>query len=203
MKTAPGCRLRRCTTFCASTGRLRICSRDITLPTLASLVFKCVVSDTTVTVSARPPSSSVTLWRVVVSTCRSTRSTTAVLKPASSTFTLYTPGWTLLRRKVPRPSVVVTCDVAVAPRVTVTVAPGITCFCESVTSPTRAAVPVCACAGRGNKNGQTTTQAATVQACNRDERGCVKASSKRSDKRQLVPAQRRSLRKSPRSVRLR
>ena len=88
MKIAPGCRLSRWTTFCASTGRLRICSRDITLPTLASVVFRCVVSDTTLTVSAMPPTSRMTVSRVTVSTCRLTRSTTAVLKPVSSTFSV-------------------------------------------------------------------------------------------------------------------
>src|SRR5688572_548232 len=177
MKSAPGCRLSRCTTFCASTGRLRICSRDITLPTLASEVLRCEVSDTTLTVSETPPSSRTMVSRLTVSTWRLTPSTIAVLKPVSSTFNLYMPCCTLLSRKLPRPSVTVTCAAPVATCVAVTVAPGITDFCASVTSPTSAAVPVCACAVRAS-NGKTTTHTARVQACSRSVRSLVKASSK-------------------------
>ena len=192
MKIAPGCRLSRCTTFCASTGRLRICSRDITLPTLASVVLRCVVSETTLTVSETPPTSRTTVSRDTESTCRTTLSTIFVLKPASSTFSEYRPGCTLLSRKLPRSSVVVTFEAAVATCVAVTVAPGITCFCASVTSPTSAAVPVCASAAGAANNGNTTTAIARVHACSRSERNLVKASSKEKRFLQFVPHKGRS-----------
>ena len=65
MNTAPGCRLRRWTTFWASTGSREIVSWFIVWPTLASTVLMIGVASVTVTVSATPPTASAASVRVV------------------------------------------------------------------------------------------------------------------------------------------
>ena len=110
-----------------------------------------------------------------------------VLNPASSTLMLYRPGCTLPKRYAPRSSLTVVCDVPVPMLLSVMLAPGITCFWVSVTSPTKAAVPVCAQAALAT-SWSSRARARTTGVPRNDERDIFTTTSTKGDKQHtLVP----------------
>ena len=126
-----------------------ICCETKLLPSVASCVLtraSALVAET-VTVSETLPTASWMFASVGLATSATTPVTTAFLKPLASASTRYVPGGMRSKAKWPSSLDVWVRVVFVPGSIRLTVAPGTTLPCESVTVPRTEDVPVCAEAG--------------------------------------------------------
>jgi hypothetical protein len=143
-------------------GRSTICRSVIVWPVVPDSVSISGASAVTVTSACNPPGSSLTSTVEVVAVSTFTRSTTAFLKPDSSTVTRYSTGSSAVAAYVPAADVTRS-NVWFVPRfVTVTVAPGTTAPEVSRTVPDMP--PRFVCASRGAAQTSTTPRARQARA---------------------------------------